>query len=97
MKLPFPKELTCKVMIIKDSVGFADCEKARFCFSDRLIFGLFFFRIGQKQDYTAANVGFRCAKSAPEFDPKPGAKLDPSTQGKNRKKKRVFHTKRDEL
>ncbi|KAK3800351.1 hypothetical protein RRG08_052737 [Elysia crispata] len=54
-------------------------------------------RIGQKQDYTAANVGFRCAKSAPEFDSKPGAKLDPSTQGKNRKKKRVFHTKRDEL
>ncbi|RUS88737.1 hypothetical protein EGW08_003552 [Elysia chlorotica] len=54
-------------------------------------------RVGQKQDYTAANVGFRCAKSAPEFDPKPGANHDTSAQGKNRKKRRVFHVKRDEL
>ncbi|RUS70255.1 hypothetical protein EGW08_021985 [Elysia chlorotica] len=53
--------------------------------------------VGQKQDYTAANVGFRCAKSAPEFDPKPGANHDTSAQGKNRKKRRVFHVKRDEL
>ncbi|GFR85820.1 sulfatase-modifying factor 2 [Elysia marginata] len=55
-------------------------------------------RTGQKQDYTAANVGFRCAKSAPEYDPKPEARHDSSDPGKNRKKKkRVFHMRRDEL
>lgn len=30
--------------------------------------------MGQKQDYTAANVGFRCAKSAPEVDAEIAAK-----------------------
>ncbi|XP_059167410.1 inactive C-alpha-formylglycine-generating enzyme 2-like [Physella acuta] len=48
-------------------------------------------RMGQPQDYSAANVGFRCAKSAPEAD-RVTTTVSPS------ERKRVFHRKKkDEL
>nr|KAG5692794.1 hypothetical protein BaRGS_002924 [Batillaria attramentaria] len=34
-------------------------------------------RTGQSPDYTASNVGFRCARSAPEMDPRPKPKPKP--------------------
>ncbi|KAK6965740.1 sulfatase-modifying factor 2 [Biomphalaria glabrata] len=55
-------------------------------------------RMGQKQDYTAANVGFRCAKSAPEFDTTTTSTVQTTTPYKERVPK--FHRReknKDEL
>uniref|UniRef100_A0A0B7AIE1 Sulfatase-modifying factor enzyme-like domain-containing protein n=1 Tax=Arion vulgaris TaxID=1028688 RepID=A0A0B7AIE1_9EUPU len=55
-------------------------------------------RIGQKQDYTAANVGFRCAKTMPEYVPLPQATESPVVQKLKKMKRRKFHRRRkDEL
>ncbi|GFO45187.1 sulfatase-modifying factor 2 [Plakobranchus ocellatus] len=58
-------------------------------------------RMGRKQDYTAANVGFRCARSAPEFDQKPDARQEASDTLSNgrkyRKRKIAFHRRKEEL
>ncbi|XP_012944158.1 inactive C-alpha-formylglycine-generating enzyme 2 [Aplysia californica] len=53
-------------------------------------------RMGQKQDYTAANTGFRCARSAPDVDAK--IKKDTTTKKpKAQREARLVRKKRDEL
>lgn len=50
-------------------------------------------RMGQKQDYTSANIGFRCAKSAPEFD----REATTTTEAPRRGARFHFKKKKEEL
>lgn len=55
-------------------------------------------RTGQSPDYTASNVGFRCARSAPEMDPRPKPKPTPKPADPQRGKvPRVYRKPKDEL